>query len=328
MSGYRNWIVAAVVAVLAAGGGYFFWLEQGRSRLPDGISGSNGRIEAEQIQIATKLAGRVVEVLPREGDMVDRDEVLARMDPEELEAQLRAAKAQVTRAEKSLIEAQALVAQREGELVYAGQELTRTTRLHGQGFETTEKLDLRRSALNTAEAARRAAAAGVDVAHAAIEAAKADARRLSTLLKETVLTAPIRGRIQYRLAEPGEVLASGGRVLTLLDLTDVHMTVFLPARIAGQLSVGEEARIVLDPVPQYVIPAQISFVAAEAQFTPKSVETAEERAKLMFRVKLSIDPGLLRKYEDRVKAGVRGLAYVRISSDLQWPDTLEVKLPE
>ena len=190
MKGYRNWILAAVVAVLAAGTGYFLWLEQGRSRLPDGIAGSNGRIEAEQIQIATKLPGRVVDVLPREGDMVNKGDVLARMDPEELEAQLRAAKAQVTRAEKSLIEAQALVAQRDGELVYARQELTRTTRLHGQGFETTEKLDLRRSALNTAEAAQRAASAGVDVAHAAIEAAKADARRLATLLEETVLTAP------------------------------------------------------------------------------------------------------------------------------------------
>ena len=106
------------------------------------------------------------------------------------------------------------------------------------------------------------------------------------------------------------------------------MTVFLPAQIVGQLAVGDEARIVLDPVPQYVIPAQISFVAAQAQFTPKSVETAEERAKLMFRVKLTIDPGLLRKYEDRVKAGVRGLAYVRVSGDLDWPGNLQVKLPE
>lgn len=328
MKGYRNWVLAAVAAVAAAGIGYFLWLEQGRSRLPDGIAGSNGRIEAEQVQIATKLPGRVVDVLPREGDMVNKGDVLARMDPEELEAQLRAANAQVTRAEKSLIEAQALVAQRDGELVYAQQELTRTTRLHGQGFETTEKLDLRRSALNTAEAAQRAASAGVDVAHAAIEAAKAEARRLATLLEETVLVAPLRGRVQYRLAEPGEVLSSGGRVLTLLDLSDVYMTIFLPAQTAGQLAVGDEARIVLDPVPQYVIPAQVSFVAAQAQFTPKSVETAEERAKLMFRVKLTIDPGLLRKYEDRVKAGVRGLAYVRMSSDLDWPGNLQVKLPE
>ena len=108
-----------------------------------------------------------------------------------------------------------------------------------------------------------------------------------------MLKSPIAGRVLYRLAEPGEVLAAGGKVLTVLELTDVYMTIFLPTALAGRIAVGSEARIVLDAVPQYVIPATISFVAARAQFTPKDVETRTEREKLMFRIKVRIDPELL-----------------------------------
>ncbi len=91
------------------------------------------------------------------------------------------------------------------------------------------------------------------------------------------------------------------RVLTILDLNDVYMTIYLPAAQAGQLALGDEARIILDAVPQYVVPATISFVATDAQFTPKSVETAEEREKLMFRIKLQVDPKVLDKYHKRSK---------------------------
>ena len=115
---------------------------------------------------------------------------------------------------------------------------------------------------------------------------------------------------------------------TILDLTDVYMTVFLPAADAGRLAVGDEARIILDPVPDYVIPAKVSFVAADAQFTPKTVETTDERAKLMFRVKLKIDAQVLQQFYTRVKTGVRGLGFVRTKADLEWPPELQVKLPK
>ena len=141
-------------------------------------------------------------------------------------------------------------------------------------------------------------------------ARQAEVARLKAQLEDSVLVAPKRGRIQYKLAQPGEVLQSGGRVLTLLDLSDVYLTVFVPARVAGPLGIGDEARVVLDPLPGYVFPAKITFVATEAQFTPKMVETPEEREKLMFRVKLTIDPELRPKYESQVKTGLRGVGYV------------------
>lgn len=324
----KRWTTAAVITLAVAIAGYFVWQNQTRSALPDGIAKSNGRIEAGQVQIAAKYAGRVSEILVDEGDMVDKDQIVARMGAAELEAQLHAAEAQVRRAEKSLLEANARVDQRQSELIYAEQEMKRTQGVYDEGYATAEKLDQRRTALKTAVAALQASQAGVEEAKATIEAAKADARRIKSQIDETVLSAPKRGRIQYRLAEPGEVLPAGGNVLTLLDLADVYMTVFMPASVAGTLVVGDNARIVLDPIPQYVIPARITFVAAEAQFTPRAVETAEEREKLMFRVKLAIDPDLLRKYEDRVKAGVRGVAYLRATNASDWPENLQVKLPQ
>jgi HlyD family secretion protein len=106
------------------------------------------------------------------------------------------------------------------------------------------------------------------------------------------------------------------------------MTFFLPTEDAGRVKLGAEARIILDAAPQYVIPAKISFVADVAQFTPKSVETAEERQKLMFRLKAKIPPELLRKHIEDVKTGLPGMAYVRLDPNAEWPARLEVRLPK
>ena len=152
-------------------------------------------------------------------------------------------------------------------------------------------------------------------------------RRSSRISTISTLVAPTFGRIQYKLSEPGEVLAAGGRVLTLLDLTDIYMTIFVPASVAGPLALGGEARVTLDPDPGSVFPAIVTFVATEAQFTPKTVETAEEREKLMFRVKLSAAPELRKRYENIIKTGIRGIGYVRTERDVAWPAKLAVKLP-
>ena len=189
-------------------------------------------------------------------------------------------------------------------------------------------MDLRRNKFEAADAAHIAANAARDAAEAAVKAAEADVERLQSILVDLVLVSPRSGRVQYRLARAGEVVSAGQRVLTILDLKDVYMTIYLSADVAGQLTLGDEARIILDPLPQYVFPAIISFVATDAQFTPKSVETAEERQKLMFRVKLQGDPAVLDKYHRAVKTGVRGLGFVRTDPKVAWPAELVVKLPE
>jgi len=189
-------------------------------------------------------------------------------------------------------------------------------------------VDLRRNKFESAESAFVAANAQRDEAEASIKSAEADVERLQSILVDLVLVSPRSGRVQYRLARAGEVIAAGQRVLTILDLNDVYMTIYLPADVAGKLTLGDEARTILDPVPQYVLPNTISFVATEAQFTPKSVETAEEREKLMFRVKLQGDPKVLDKYHRQVKTGVRGVGIVRTDPKMPWPKELDVKLPQ
>jgi HlyD family secretion protein len=159
-------------------------------------------------------------------------------------------------------------------------------------------------------------------AEAAVEAARATIESINADITDSILTSPRDGRVQYRVAQPGEVLSAGGRVLNLVDLEDVYMTFFLPTRQAGRIAIGSEARIVLDAAPQYVIPARVSFVADVAQFTPKTVETQDEREKLMFRVKAQIPPELLRKYIQHVKTGLPGRAYVRVDPKAEWPPSL------
>jgi HlyD family secretion protein len=318
-------VTAAVVAVAAAGG-WYWWQEQLKA-LPPGIANANGRLEAEQVEIATKFPGRIAVVLAKEGQMVDAGEIVARMDTAELEAQLHAAEAQVRKAEHQKIQAEALIVQRESERTFAKKELNRTSTLVAKGWSTAEKLDQRRNEMKTAEAAYDTAIATKGAAIAAIAAAQAEVTRLKSQIADSTLVAPKRGRIQYKLAQPGEVLPAGGRVLTLLDLSEVYLTIFVPARVAGPLTVGDEARVILDPLPQYVFPAKITFVASEAQFTPKMVETPEEREKLMFRVKLTIDPKLRTRYEKQAKTGIRGVGFVRAARDVAWPGKLAVKLP-
>ncbi|MBW9052492.1 HlyD family secretion protein [Rhizobium mesosinicum] len=297
-------------------------------RLPENVFMSNGRIEAQQVLISTKFAGRLAAVLVEEGEIVDAGAPIARIDTADLDAQLAGAKAQVRRSETSQIEAEASIAQRQSELTLARQEFERAQSMSNTGSGTMQQLELRRSQLSVAEAAQRAALASRDEAEAATEAARAEVVRIQTLLDDAVLKAPRRGRIEYKLAQTGEVVAAGAPVATLLDLSDVSMTIFLPARAAGTLAIGDEARIILDPAPQYVVPATVSFVSSQAQFTPKTVETQDEREKLVFRVKLKIAPDLLKDYESRVKTGVRGIGYVRTDPKSAWPAKLQVKLPQ
>lgn len=181
--------------------------------------------------------------------------------------------------------------------------------------------------MQAAEAALEAARIDVNYRDAAIEAATAHIQRITTDITDSALRSPILGRVQIRVAQPGEVLGAGGRVLDLVDLSDVYMTFFLPTAAAGQVALGTEVRLVLDAAPQYVIPARVSFVADVAQFTPKTVETKSEREKLMFRVKAQIPADLLRKHITRVKTGLPGVAYVRLDPHAKWPDHLTVKLP-
>jgi HlyD family secretion protein len=351
----RRILVILVVLALAGVGGYYAWRTYFATGLPDGFAGSNGRIEATEIDVAAKIAGRIEEVLADEGDFVTAGQVLAKMDTDVLEAQRREAEAKlqqaligvetakslVTQREAEKAAAQAELARQEAELTVAQRTLARSESVGG-GAVALQVVDEDRARAEGAQAAVSAAEAQVAAAEAAlgtarsevigaqaaVAATRATIERIQADIDDSTLRSPRDGRVQYRVAEPGEVLAAGGVVLNLVDLGDVYMTFFLPTAEAGRVPLGAEVRLVLDAVPQYVIPAQATFVADVAQFTPKTVETAEERQKLMFRIKAQIAPELLQKYIRDVKTGLPGVAYVRLDSQIEWPPDLRVNLPQ
>ena len=348
-----GWL-AAVLIIVAAGGGYYGWKTYAEGGLPANIASGNGRIEAVEIDISTKIAGRVKEIVVGEGDFVTAGQVLAHMDTAQLQASLRQAEAERRRAVIGIDTAKSLVTQREAEraaavatvdqrmaqLDAANTKLARAERMIQSNTTSQQAVDDDRADAASAKAALAAAKAQVAAsdaaigsakaqivdAEAAVDAAAAAIESVSADIADSDLRAPRDGRVQYRVAQPGEVLAAGGRVLNMVDLADVYMSFFLPTDDVGRIALGSEARIVLDAVPGYTIPAQISFVADVAQFTPKTVETEEERQKLMFRVKAAIPKELLKRYIQQVKTGLPGVAYVQLDPQAAWPQRLQTGL--
>lgn len=348
-------ILIAAAAAIALVGGWFIWQAMSDDGPGEGFVSGNGRIEATEIDVATKLAGRIDDILVDEGAFVKAGQPLARIQVQTLQAQLDEARAQHQQAVTNVaaseaqaamrvsdkVQAEAVVVQRVSELDAARRRLARSQTLSAEGAASMQELDDDRAQVNGAQAAINAAKAQVAAAEAAIKAAEAQVvgaqssvnaadatiARIEADIADAELTSPRDGRVQFRVAQPGEVLGAGGKVLNLVDLSDVYMTFFLPETVAGRVAIGTEVRIVLDAAPNLLIPAKVSFVSATAQFTPKTVETASERQKLMFRVKAQIPPDLLRQRLEQVKTGLPGIAWVKLDPQAAWPAELprEVK---
>jgi HlyD family secretion protein len=323
----RLWRVVMLLAVLVGGlGGGYWWLHRGNG-LPPGIAWGNGRLEADEIDIDTKFAGRIDKLLADEGDMVKPGQVVAAMDTRDLQATLKKNEALVRQAQRTLDETKANLAQLETQVVFARQELDRTSVLVPKGFATVELLDQRRQQMAAAIALRNASAQRVAQAEYALAAAQHEVELYKINIADNSLVAPKEGPIEYRVANVGEVLPAGGKVFTMLDASYVYMDIYLPTAEAGRVRLGSDARIVLDAYPGHVIPAKVVFVASQAQFTPKTVETRDERDKLMFRIRVRIDPQRLKGHEEIVRSGLPGVAYVRTAPAAAWPANLQASPP-
>lgn len=339
--------VVPVILALACVAGYLAWDRLSTAGLPVGVVGANGRIEATEIDIAALTGGRISKITAAEGDFVRAGDVLVQMDVVQLNAQKRQAEAQLRRAQIGIETARALVTQAEAQkraalaavdqaaatADAAAQKLARSERLAKTDTISLQALDddrardrQARAGVASAEASEAASVAGVSSAkaqvvdaEAAVEAMKASIEAIQSSIDDATLKATRDGRIQYLVAHEGEIVASGGRILNLVDLADVYMTIFLPTSQAGKVRVGSEVRLVMDAAPKSVIPATVTYVADVAQFTPKTVETADEREKLMFRIRARIDPELLKRYIEYVKTGLPGMAYVKLDPKAEWP---------
>ena len=323
----KKTLLIALAVVVVVGAGVAWWLLS-KPKLPPGFAAGNGRLEATQVDIAAKYGGRLKTVDANEGDTIEAGQVVATIDTEPLEAQLRASQAQIRQAQDNMRTAQAQERVKKSELNYAEKQYKRSKQLVTTGAVSGQEADVDLARAESARAALLGVQAQVVASQSAIDAQTAESERFKALIADNTLRSPIRARVQARLAEPGEVVAPGGKVLSTLDLSDVFMYVFLPTNVTGKLSLGADARIVLDALPGYPIKAEVSYISPNAQFTPKTVETAEERHNLTFRVKLQIpDKEKLRAYERMVKVGVPGMGYVQLDPSAEWPKNLHLRPP-
>ena len=346
-------IIIAIIVAAAAIAGYLYWDHQRNAiyHNPDFAYG-NGRLEATEVYISSKISERIADISVTDGDYVKKGQILAKMQKDVLDAQLAQAQAQLQQARSSEVSAKATIRLKKSELEVSqaevahrksalegnlkrynrAKELLSNSAISKQNYENDETLYLTAKAeydgslasLHKAEAAVAVAEADLEGTKANIKAAEADVARIKADIKDCDLTAPLTGRIQYRIAQPGEVISSGGRVLNMVDLSDVYMNFYLPEKDAGKVALGAPVRLLLDALPNFPIPAEVIYVASVAQFTPKTVETKIERQKLMFRVKAKIPPALIKDHLEYVKTGLPGVAWVKLNPKAEWPEFLKL----
>ena len=339
-----------VVAVCGA-----FWLYNAvvnrKPYDPEKFVMGNGRLEATEVTISAKLGGRIEKIYIEEGDLVTNGQKLVEIQTDELRADLMKARAALAEAEASVKEAEITIAVKTAEAEAArGTVAEKKSQLRGaenkeRRFKSAQTgaipvteiedaetvVQAHKAQLMSAEASAKKAEVEVESAKSRLEVVKANVAaqkaaiaRIEVDIKDSTLVAKHDGRIQYRIAQLGEMVGSGAGILNLVDLTDVYMTLFIPEKLVGRIAQGADCRIVLDAA-KYPIPAQISYVSSVAQFTPKTVETEVEREKLMFRVRARIPSELLKKYIEYARTGLPGVAYVRLDPEAEWPDFLKIK---
>jgi HlyD family secretion protein len=317
-----RFIVVSVALAIIGFIGFRYWKAK-KTALPDGIVSGNGRLEAKLVDVVAKEPLRVKEILVDEGALVKPGQVLATLHTVTLDAELAAANAAISAAEERLAVANASIVKQRSEIELAEVEVHRSERLVAEGAGSQRELDVRRTKLETTKASLGEAEAVLQTAKQQVEVARANALTVQTRIDDATLFSPVTGRVLYRLAEPGEVLNAGGKALTLVNLEDLYMEIFLPSEPAARVKIGAEGRMTVDYDPKRAVAGYVSFVSPEAQFTPKQVETKSEREKLMFRVKIQLPKEIASQYVERIKTGVRGVGYVKVKDSAEWPPWLQ-----
>jgi len=320
-------IVAAVIVTAGTALGFNYWNAL-KNAVPEGIAYGNGRVEAKLVDIVAKDALRIKEILVDEGNKVMPGQVLVRLDANTFEAQLAEANLKVSTAEERVASLKFAVVKHKSLVENAQIEYERTRKLVEANALSQREFDARTTDLQTSQAAYDEAVAQLNTAKQEVEVAKAGAATIQTHIDDATLKSPVLGRVLYRLAEPGEMLAAGGKALTLVNLEDVYMEIYLPSEQAAVIKNGADARITVDFAPGRAAVGYVSFVSPEAQFTPKQVETRTERDKLMFRVKIQVPKESVAAYIDHIKTGIRGVGYVKIKDSAVWPSWLEHRFVE
>lgn len=302
-------IVVPVLVVLAA---LAAWLLLRGNGDDEGRIAASGTVEATEADLGFQVPGRVEEIAPQEGDAVAADAELARLDTDELVATRDAAAAQLSAAQARLSElqrgsrpqevatAEAAVRSARQRAADARRDAERTQKLFDGGAVSRQALDKALTARDVADAALDQAEQAlalvregprVETVHAQqamVEQARANLARAEATLEDAVVRAPFAGRVTVRHREPGETVSPGAPVLTLLDPNDRWVRIYVREDEIGRVQLGMGAEITSDTYPDRIYHGEVVFIGSEAEFTPRNVQTTEERIKLVYPVKVRI----------------------------------------
>ena len=268
--------------------------------LPNGLVQANGRIEGDMVSVSSKYPGRIARITVEEGDSVTAGDVLVELEAGEIDAKVRQAEqaAEAVRHEVEAVSSQCEQTERDAK---------RYDELYAEGTATKREAEEARLADTVAQEKRTAAEAQLNQAEAVYDEA-------CVAQDEMTLTAPSDGVVTNRLHEPGVVIAAGSPVLTLIDLDKLHLKVYVPENRIGQLRLGLSAKIYSDAFPDQPYDATVSYISSRAEFTPKEVQTPDERVKLVYAVKLAVTDNA----EHRLTPGIPADAVIRWDDAVEW----------
>jgi len=333
MSSKRRRIALAAVAVAVAAGAAWYLLSGDGERAD--VLAASGTVEATEAHLGFQAAGRIREIRAEEGDSVGAGDTLAVLDRRELLARREAAEAEIEAARAALREletgarpqelerARAAVRAAEQRREDARRDFERTRTLHEGGAASREALDKTETRLEVATAELEQAREElslledgprrerIEAQRARLRGSRASLRSVEATLENMVITAPYDGLITVRHREPGESTPPGAAVFTLMDPTDRWVRIYVREDRIGAVSPGQEARITSDTYRDRSYGGRVTFIASEAEFTPKNVQTQEERVKLVYAVKVRITgdpsrvlkPGMPADVELRLESG-------------------------
>lgn len=350
MSNKSKYLGPAVIALVLCmiGGGVAYYLVHPHG-MPEGLIAASGRIEGERIVAATKFPGRISKIMVREGDTIKAGASVAQLEDQQIAARveqarqaLNAVQAQLQAAESGLA-----IARREVPLAQAAADATlakaqavevqaaRDAQRHRELFEhgSIEKRRLEQAELGWRVAQADVAAARQGSSGAALgkdkvlakeqelDALRAQRARAAGAVAEAesvsgdqLVTAPAGGVVVARLREPGEVIQAGSAIAEVADLDALHLKVYVPEAQIGKVKLGQPVRLYVDSQQGRVFEAQVSYIASRAEFTPKEVQTADERVKLVYAVKLAIKSNP----EHRLTPGLPADAVIRWDEHAAW----------
>jgi len=266
-------VVLLVIIILLVS---WYMLSRGKER--PGVIQASGVFEGQEVVVSAEVPGKVITVHHDSGDQVVKGEALIDIDATDTFLQISQARANLARAQEGIVQAQT-------QLSLARSNYQRMKAMYDSGElaetlleQAANALELAQSGVQSATEARRQAQAQVDIITHQLEKAKVDS--------------PLSGQILERYVEAGELVNVGTKLFSVADLSRLWLDVYVPESKLGLVQVGQEVEITVDSFPDEVFKGKVIFINGEAEFTPKNIQTKEERSKLVYRVRLDVpNPG-------------------------------------